>query len=101
MQSQHGENWAEYSAQSSARQDSFFDLAIPRANTMHNYIDMDSDEINLVISDSIVKVIIGEMMFRPEDEVAALEADDDDGEELTGIDARNRKIAKLRRRSPL
>ncbi|RHY22233.1 hypothetical protein DYB32_009561 [Aphanomyces invadans] len=96
MQSQQSEKWAEYSAQSFARQDSFFDLAIHRANTMHNYIVVDSDEINLVISDSIVKVIIGEMIFRPEDEVVTLEADGDDGEELTGIDARNRKIAKLR-----
>ncbi|RHY31806.1 hypothetical protein DYB32_003143 [Aphanomyces invadans] len=56
MQSQHGEKWAEYSAQSSARQDSFFDLAIPRANTMRNYIDVNNDEINLVISDWIVKI---------------------------------------------
>ncbi|RHY20099.1 hypothetical protein DYB32_010111 [Aphanomyces invadans] len=94
---QPGEKWAEYSAQSSVRQVSFIDMATPRANTMHNYIDVDSDEINLVISDSIVKVIIGEMMFRPEDELAVLDADGDDGEELTGIDARNRKIAKLRR----
>ncbi|ETW07418.1 hypothetical protein H310_01941 [Aphanomyces invadans] len=99
MQSQHGEKWAEYSAQSSARQDTFFDLAIPRANTIHNYIDVDSDEINLVISDWIVNVIIGEMMFCPEDELATLETDGGDGEELTGIDPRNRKIDKLRRRS--
>ncbi|RHY29182.1 hypothetical protein DYB32_005359 [Aphanomyces invadans] len=68
MQSQHSEKWTEYSAQSSARQDSFLDMTIPRANTMHNYIDVDSDEINLVIS-----VIIGEMMFRPaSDDVWAL-----------------------------
>ncbi len=36
---------------------------------MCHYIDMEGDEINLVVSIEIVNVIIGEMLFRPEDEL--------------------------------
>jgi len=59
---------------------------------MYHYIDMEGDKINLVISTEIVDVIIGEMLFRPEDKLDV--ADDDD---LVGVDDRNQKIEKLRR----
>jgi hypothetical protein len=54
-------------------------------------MDMEGDEINLVVSTEIVDVIIGEMLFRPEDELDA--ADDD----LASVGDRNRNIEKLRR----
>jgi len=59
---------------------------------MYHYMDMEGDEINLVVSTEIVDVIIGEMLFRPEDELDAV--DDDD---LAGVSDRNRNIEKLRR----
>ncbi len=58
---------------------------------MYRYINMEGDEINLVVSTEIVDVIIGEMLFRPEDELDAV--DDDD---LASVDDRNQKIEKLR-----
>jgi len=59
---------------------------------MYHYMDMEGDEINLVVSTEIVDVIISEMLFRPEDELDAV--DDDD---LAGVSDRNRNIEKLRR----
>ncbi len=59
---------------------------------MYHYMDMEGNEINLVVSTEIVDVIIGEMLFRPEDELNI--ADDND---LASAGDRNRNIEKLRR----
>jgi len=59
---------------------------------MYHYMDMEGNEINLVVSTKIVDVIIGEMLFRPEDELDVV--DDDD---LASISDRNRNIKKLHR----
>ncbi|CAK9863424.1 unnamed protein product [Sphagnum jensenii] len=92
VEGQHANKWGEYNALSSSEQDVFFENLQPRANTMFCYVDMERDEINLVMSTKIVDVIIGDMMFRPEDELNALEDDD-----VAGIGDCNRKIEKLRR----
>jgi hypothetical protein len=55
-------------------------------------MDMEGDEINLVVSIEIVDVIIGKMLFCPEDELNT--ADDDHN--LASVDDRNRNIEKLR-----
>jgi hypothetical protein len=47
-------------------------------------MDMEGDEINLVVSTEIVDVIIGEMLFHPEDEL-----DDADDDDLVGVGDRN------------
>jgi len=93
LEVQHGDKWAEYVTLSPNEQDTFFDLVRPRANTMYHYMDMEGDEINLVVSTEIVDVIIGKMLFRPEDELNP--ADDDD--DLASISDCNRNIEKLRR----
>jgi hypothetical protein len=92
LEGQHTDKWAEYVALSPGEQDMFFDSVQPRTNTMYHYMDMEGDEINLVVSTEIVDVIIGEMLFHPEDELDAV--DDDD---LAGIGDHNRNIEKLRR----
>jgi len=92
VEGQHAVKWAEYIALLSGEQDSFFDLVQSRANTMYQYIDMEGDEINLVVSTEIVDVIIGEMLFCLEDKLDAAAADDD----LPGVSNRNQKIEKLR-----
>ncbi len=92
VEAQHAVKWAEYVELSSDEQDSFFDSVQPHANTMYHYIDMEGNEINMVMSTEIVHVIIGEMLFRPEDELNA--TDDDD---LASVDDHNQKINKSRR----
>ncbi len=47
-----------------------------RNNTLHRYIEIDGDDLTLKISNVIVDTIIGELLFRPEDEMATLEHDD-------------------------
>ena len=47
-----------------------------RNNTLHRYIEIDGDELTLKISNAVVDTIIGELLFRPKDEMAALEHDD-------------------------
>ncbi len=90
LEGHHTDKWADYVALLPNEQDTFFDSVQPCANTMYHYMDMEGDEINLVVSTEIVDVIIGEMLFRPEDE---LDAVDDD---LAGVGDRNRNIEKLR-----
>ncbi|CAM6057369.1 unnamed protein product [Sphagnum tenellum] len=92
LENQHASKWAEYSALSADDQDRFFDNLQPHANTMFYYLDTESDEINLVLSIAIVEVVIGNMMFRPKDELDA-----DDVDDLARIGDRNRKITLLRR----
>jgi len=93
LEGQHADKWVEYVALSPNEQHTFFDLVQPRANTMYHYMDMEGDKINLVVSTEIVDVIIGEMLFRPEDELNP--ADDDD--DLASVGDCNRNIEKLRR----
>jgi hypothetical protein len=69
LEGQHTDKWVEYVALSPGEQDTFFDSVQPRANTMYHYMDMEGDEINLVVSTEIIDVIIGEMLFHPEDEL--------------------------------
>ncbi|CEP00974.1 hypothetical protein PBRA_008286 [Plasmodiophora brassicae] len=90
LQNQHATKWAEYQLLSAVDQDAFFDNVQPCANLIFNYLDMESDEIIVDVSTEIVDVIIGQMLFRPADELDA------DGDDVAGIDDRNRKIEKLR-----
>jgi hypothetical protein len=90
IEGQHAVKWAKYVALSFDEQVSFFNSVQPRTNTMYHYIDMEGDEINLVVSIEIVDVIIGEMLFHPEDEL-----DTADNDNLADVDNRNQKIEKL------
>jgi hypothetical protein len=57
----------------------FFDRIVSRNNTLHWYIEIDGDELTLKISNTVVDTIIGELLFRPKDEIAALEHDNGEG----------------------
>ncbi|CAK9234380.1 unnamed protein product [Sphagnum troendelagicum] len=76
MESQHHEKWNKYQALSPFEQLKFFDEIVSRNNTLHQYIEIDGDELTLKIPNAVVDTIIAELLFRPEDEMAALEHDD-------------------------
>jgi hypothetical protein len=74
----------------------FFDGIVSRNNTLHQYIEIDGNELTLKISNAVVDTIIGELLFRLEDEMAALEHDD--GEALDpNIAERAARLIKLKR----
>ncbi len=54
----------------------FFDKIVLRNNTLHRYIEIDGNELTLKISNTVVNTTIGELLFRPEDEMVALKHDD-------------------------
>ncbi len=100
MESQHHEKWNEYQALSPSEQLKFFDEIVSRNNTLHQYIEIDGDELTLKISNAVVDTIIGELLFRPEDEMAALEHDD--GEALDpNIAEHAARLIKLKRNALL
>jgi hypothetical protein len=75
MESQHHEKWNEYQALSPSEQLKFFNGIVSCNNTLHRYIEIDGDELTLKISNAVVDTIIGELLFRPEHEMVALEHD--------------------------
>ncbi|CAM6051710.1 unnamed protein product [Sphagnum compactum] len=100
MESQHQEKWNEYQALSPSDQVKFFDGIVSRNNTLHRYIEIDGDELTFKISNAVIDTIIGELLFRPEDEMAALEHDD--GEVLDpNITERAARLIKLKRNALL
>jgi hypothetical protein len=82
---QHADLWAEYSALSNEEKCMHFDGKANRTNTLHRYLDLESDSLTFHVSAPIVDVIIAELFFRP-DEVL-VDFDDDDDEDDGGATA--------------
>jgi len=100
MESQHHEKWNEYRALSPSEQLKFFDGIMSCNNMLHWYIEIDGDELTFKISNAVVDTIIGELLFWPEDEMAALEHDD--GEALNpNIVEHAARLIKLKRNALL
>jgi len=87
---QHVESWALYKAAAKNDKQHFFDNKIKVANTLHRYMDLDSDILTFMINASIVNTIIGDMFFR-DDEVVV---DSDDADDDDVVSAPARKAAK-------
>ncbi|KAH9558971.1 hypothetical protein CY35_06G034900 [Sphagnum magellanicum] len=51
----------------------FFNGILSRNNTLHWYIENDGNELTFKISNAVVDTIIGELLFQPKNEMAALE----------------------------
>jgi hypothetical protein len=88
---QHPLKWAEYEALSQGEKKVFFATLISHNNALYRYFEIDGDVLEFVLSRSIVDIIIGELMFRPDDELAEIEDEDPD----IIVVSRSAKIAKL------
>ncbi len=86
---QHAESWALYKAAAKKDKQHFFDNKIKVANTLHWYMDLDSDILTFMINASIVNTIIGDMFFR--DDEVVVDSDDADNDV---VGAAARKVAK-------
>ncbi len=87
---QHTESWALYKAATKKDKQYFFDNKIKVANTLHRYMDLDSDILMFMINASIVNTIIGDMFFR--DDEVVVNSDDADDDDVVGT--ATRKAAK-------
>jgi len=83
---QHIESWALYKAAAKKDKQHFFDNKIKVANTLHRYMDFDSDKLTFMINASIVNAIIGDMFFR--DDEVVVNSDDADDDDVVGVAAR-------------
>ncbi len=100
MESQHHEKWSEYQALSLSEQFKFFNGIVSRNNMLHRYIEIDDDELTLKISNVVVDTIIGELLFRPEDEMVAIEHNDGEALDLNIVE-RAARLIKLKRNALL
>ncbi len=87
---QHAKLWALYKAAAKKDKQHFFDNKIKVANTLHRYMDLDSDILTFMINASIVNTIIGDIFFR-DDEVVV---DSDDANDDNVVGTATRKAAK-------
>jgi hypothetical protein len=87
---QHAKSWALYKVATKKDKQHFFDNKIKVANTLHRYMDLDSDILTFMINASIVNTIIGDMFFR--DDEVVIDSDDADDDDVVGAAAR--KAAK-------
>jgi len=73
----------------------FFNGILSRNNTLHWYIENDGNELTFKISNAVVDTIIGELLFQPKNEMAALEHNN--GEALNpNIAERVARLIKLK-----
>jgi hypothetical protein len=93
VKDQHSEKWMEYSAADNSAKQLFFGSLIARSNTLHNYMDLDADAVTFNVSHEIVDIVIGQLLFRDDDELAA--ARDDEQDELVAAN-RASKVSKLK-----
>ena len=75
---QHAIAWTEYQALSPEEQKLYFSSKKPIQTTLHRYMELDADKLIFPISAPVVEGIIGDLMFRAEDELAADMVDAED-----------------------
>jgi hypothetical protein len=64
---QHSQNWSEYAKLNASQEKLFFNAVdVPFANTIEAHVEA-SGNILFPINSSIVEVIIGDMLFNPDD----------------------------------
>ncbi len=83
---QHVESWALYKATTKKDKQHFFDNKIKVANTLHRYMDLDTNIVMFMINASIVNTIIGDMFFW--DDKVVVDSDDANDDDVVGAAAR-------------
>jgi hypothetical protein len=81
-ESQHVDLWAEYSVLSNKEKRMHFDGKANHANTLHRYLDLESDSLTFHMSAPIVDIIIANLFFRPNE--VLIDFDDDNDEDDGG-----------------
>lgn len=69
LKSQHGQQWAEYKALGDEEKKTYFDRAVPIANTLRAHFEGEQ-ELIFTVESGIVEVLISDFLFDPEAEDA-------------------------------
>ncbi|CAK9222779.1 unnamed protein product [Sphagnum troendelagicum] len=77
-ESQHVDLWPEYSVLSKEEKCTHFDGKANHANTLHRYVDLESDSLTFHMSAPIVNIIITNIFFRFDEVLVDFDDDDDD-----------------------
>jgi hypothetical protein len=74
-----------------------FDGKANRANTLHQYIDLESDSLTFHVSTPIVDIIITDLFFRRDEVLVDFDDDDDNGGAATAI--AKKAVAKAKQKT--
>jgi len=77
-ESQHTDLSAEYSALSKEEKHMHFNGKVNRANTLHRYVDLESDSLMFHVSTPIIDVIIVDLFFWPDEVLINFDDDEDE-----------------------
>uniref|UniRef100_M4BWZ7 Uncharacterized protein n=1 Tax=Hyaloperonospora arabidopsidis (strain Emoy2) TaxID=559515 RepID=M4BWZ7_HYAAE len=94
---QHGKAWAEYSELCKAEKREYFTEKTMIVNTLHHYLDVESDTMEFKVSPPIVETFIGDMFFRNDEMLDS--AEDDDKYDLVASDAAKAVTKKITKKS--
>jgi hypothetical protein len=83
---QHAESWELYQASSTEEKKNFFVGKIKNVNTIHRYMDLDTDTLTFTVKASIVESIIGDLFFRDYEVMNDFGSDRDD--DVVGAEAK-------------
>ncbi len=98
-ESQHTDLWAEYSTLSNEEKRTHFDGKTNRANTLHRYVDLESDSLTFHVSAPIVDVIISDLFFRPNEVLIDFDDDDDKDDGGAAAAIAKKAVAKAKQKT--
>ncbi len=98
-ESKHANLWAEYSALSNEEKHTHFDGKANRANTLHRYIDLESDSLTFHMSAPIVNVIIANLFFRPDEVLVDFDNNDDEDDGGAAVVIAKKAAAKAKQKT--
>jgi len=98
-ESQHANLWAEYNVLSNEEKGMHFDGKANHANTLHWYLDLESDSLTFHVSAPIVDIIIADLFFQPNEVLVDFDDDDDEDDGGAAAAIANKAVAKANQKT--
>ncbi|CAM6064274.1 unnamed protein product, partial [Sphagnum tenellum] len=98
-ESQHADLWAEYSALSNEKKHTHFDGKANHVNTLHQYLDLESDSLTFHVSAPIVDIIIADLFFQLDEVLIDFDDDDDANDGGAAVAIVKKAVAKAKQKT--